>query len=135
MGRCGTGTGAGSGSGSGTIEPGTSGVLVTCVRGREALCVRECYALFGRYLPEPDSPAAGSFEAAVEAEIRQLRSTGREKQVVSVPIRDVSCLVFMRTAAPIVPSDLVHRIASDGARPRSSARYCDSRYQLAPRSA
>ncbi|CAJ0907830.1 12211_t:CDS:2 [Entrophospora sp. SA101] len=31
------------------IEPNMSGVFITCVKNKEALCVRECYDLFNEY--------------------------------------------------------------------------------------
>jgi tRNA acetyltransferase TAN1 len=81
-----------------SIIPGMSGILVTCNRGKEALCVREMYDMLSDYFQEDDVQQGedGDIERALESEVNMLKSK-KNKRFLSMNIgKDMSCLVFIR---------------------------------------
>ncbi|CDO51616.1 similar to Saccharomyces cerevisiae YGL232W TAN1 Putative tRNA acetyltransferase [Geotrichum candidum] len=124
------------------VEPGWSGIYVTCVRGKEAACKNEIVRIFDdyahefygpelqRYLEdlkaeEENAPAAEEKQVFIEdlvaQEIAELKDANqayktreeKKKEFFSGYEIGCECVIFIRTRKPIDPVDLVLRICRD----------------------
>jgi len=94
------------------IEPGDSGIWVTCEMGKEARCVTELRALFEEHADElygqsknEDLTKLDSVEDAITKELDELRNKD-SKLFISVRLND-RCLLFFKTVPPVDPASFV----------------------------
>ncbi|KAL9067524.1 MAG: hypothetical protein Q9157_006787 [Trypethelium eluteriae] len=107
-----------------SIEPGDSGIWITCTRGKEAKCIAEIRDLFDEYarklyshgdLDLSDPVARG---VGIEDEISKELASIQKPSAAPLfhPVRvEMECVVFFKTRPPIEPVSLVHEICSDAA--------------------
>lgn len=125
-----------------TIQPGDSGIWVTCVKGREGKCVAEVRDLFTTYadvlypgtLPTTDNaPESDNIELDIEAELASMRTPQQEKKQLFTSVKlEVQCggsfvydnvslqalidrhsALFFKTIAPVEPVSFVQKICQD----------------------
>ncbi|SMR63569.1 unnamed protein product [Zymoseptoria tritici ST99CH_3D1] len=107
------------------IHSGDSGIWVTCGKGREGKCVMEMRDLFNEYAKEmypqsADGPDGGEgdaegemdIEREIQAELDEMKKPARGQLFTHVRV-NLQCVVFFKTIAPVVPTDLVKRICED----------------------
>ena len=90
-----------------------SGVLVTCFRGREAVSIKECYNLFDEYYSsdfDAKTQLNNEIEEQIEAELKEIRSKGKNKNFLSMGMGDLQCLIFIKINPSIVPSEFIRNI-------------------------
>ena len=112
-----------------SIEPGESGIWVTCEMGKEGKSTAELRDLFEEYAkklygsPEEQSDGEDGNEGAeadIEAEIKKevqgmnFKATKKEALFQSVKM-DIQCVLFFKTRPPIEPVSFVHTICRDAA--------------------
>lgn len=102
------------------IEPGCSGIYVTCVRGHEKQCQNEMIQLFEEYSEglagEKEKLEANDQELSIEDSIAQELSGMKEakKTTLFVPVDlNCECVLFFRTRKPIDPVQIVQKICQD----------------------
>ncbi|KAF2166214.1 hypothetical protein M409DRAFT_66703 [Zasmidium cellare ATCC 36951] len=116
-----------------TIEPGDSGVWVTCSKGKEGKCIGEILDLFTEYA-ERLYPQAGQeqdgaeadedeedIEKAIKAEVDDIRKPGAARLFTPVKI-NVQCVIFIKTIAPVDPVALVKTICEEAMENRARKR-------------
>ncbi|KAK3384763.1 hypothetical protein B0H63DRAFT_522110 [Podospora didyma] len=113
-------------SGESSLQPGDTGIWVTCARHQENKSAREAKMLFTEYAEKvygikedagagPDDEDDGDIEAAIQKEIAALntKGTGDEAPLFTPLKMSVDCLLFFKTRAPIEPVEFVRRICQD----------------------
>ena len=112
-----------------SLEPGDSGIWVTCEMGKEGKSTTELRDLFGEYVkklygsPEEHSDGEDSNESAdadIEAEIQKevqgIKSKVTKREASFLPVKmDIQCVLFFKTRPPIEPVSFVHTICKDAA--------------------
>lgn len=97
-----------------SVVPGTRGILVSCFKGRESSCVRECYNLFEEFFSEmaavngptveksnADAPRQ-TIEDQIAAEVLQLKDrNSAAKNFISLSLGDLPCLAFFRCSESV----------------------------------
>ncbi|CAH1766460.1 6012_t:CDS:2 [Entrophospora sp. SA101] len=113
------------------IEPNISGIFITCVKNKEALCVRECYDLFNEYAGKlflsqainATDPAANKnvgdgnddnldIEDVIAKELSEMKRPHSSNNFASIQT-GTDCVVFIKTNPPIDPTNLVYNILDD----------------------
>ncbi|KAL8375764.1 hypothetical protein RB595_007065 [Gaeumannomyces hyphopodioides] len=116
----------------GVVEPGYSGIWVTCARSQEAKAAREVRLLFDKYaeklygvaprdddaaVEDEDEDEEQDIEASIQRELTSMRpQKGKERardEVFTVLRQSVDCLLFVKTREPIEPVEFAHRICVD----------------------
>ncbi|QIX00172.1 hypothetical protein AMS68_005689 [Peltaster fructicola] len=114
-----------------TIQPGDSGIWITCQKGREGKCVHELRDLFTNYaehlyadtlpnVPE-DATGADSIENDIQAELADIKKPKTASLFTSVRL-DMQCVVFFKTIPPVEPVSFVQTICEDAAAKRLRVR-------------
>ncbi|KAK3301492.1 uncharacterized protein B0H64DRAFT_39912 [Chaetomium fimeti] len=123
------------------LQPGDTGVWVTCARHQEAKAAREIGVLFSEYAeklydiksvhgakPDPDGEDDGAgddIEAAIKREVAALTAkpattsdgTSPEESNRMTPLKmNVDCLLYVKTQPPVDPVAFVRRICEDARR-------------------
>lgn len=114
----------------GFVDPNTSGIYATCVRGKEPQCRQELMSILeekiGEYFDldaecdsdneqeEQGKRAEVSIEDQVQQELQAMKDAKISKKEFLMPI-DLGCicLVFIKTRKPILPDVLVHRLCQE----------------------
>lgn len=103
------------------IQPGDSGIWVTCNKGREGRCTGEILDLLNEYAErlypettdvEDSDDEDVDIEKAIQAEVDNIKRPGRARLFTPVKI-DVQCVVFIKTIAPVEPVSLVKTICEE----------------------
>ncbi|WPG97963.1 Hypothetical protein R9X50_00074600 [Acrodontium crateriforme] len=115
------------------IQPGDSGIWVTCNKGKEAKCIGELRDLFNEYaellyadqLPkakngdddddDDDDAGVADIESEIKAEVAGITKPSTEPLFTHIKL-DVQCVVFFKTVAPVEPVSFVKRICEDAMR-------------------
>jgi len=120
--------------GGGKIEPGDSGIWVTCVKGKEGKATQELKVMFDEYAErfykiapgiqaedgeENGEDSIDDIESSIQKEVVSMSNDKNSRGKLFSPVfLNVACVLFFKTQAPIVPVDFVHRICEDAvARP------------------
>ena len=112
-----------------SIEPGDSGIWVTCEMGKEGKSTAELRDLFEEYAEKlyggPEGHSSGEdsnedAEADIEAEIKRevqvMKSRVTKKKALFQSVKmDVQCVLFFKTRPPVEPVSFVHTICKDAA--------------------
>ncbi|KAI9731451.1 MAG: hypothetical protein M1818_007841 [Claussenomyces sp. TS43310] len=129
-----------------SIEPGDVGIWVTCMKNKEGKATEELKGLFEEYaekiygiVPASESSTRGGHhdededEEDIEASIRRELTSLSDQPIRPLqPVHlDVPCVLFFRTAPPIVPVDFVRAICEDAAR-HPARRRCRFVNRLSP---
>ncbi|KXT10273.1 hypothetical protein AC579_6607 [Pseudocercospora musae] len=128
-----------------TIQPGDSGIWVSCDKGRENKCIHEVKDLFGEYAErlyphahdtanedetaeggdvaaeKKDSDLAASIEDEINAEVRDIRKPSTPELFTPIML-NVPCVVFFRTRHPVDPVSFVKTICEDALKDSSHKR-------------
>lgn len=111
------------------IEPGDSGIWVTCEMGREGKSTTELRDLFEEYAkklysgPEEHSSeedsnedAEADIEAEITKEVQGIKSKVTKNKALFQSVKmDVQCVLFFKTRPPVEPVSFVHTICKDAA--------------------
>ena len=111
------------------IEPGDSGIWVTCEMGKEGKSTTELRDLFEEYAkklygdPEEHSSeedsnedAEADIEAEITKEVQGIKSKVTKKKALFQSVKmDVQCVLFFKTRPPVKPVSFVHTICKDAA--------------------
>lgn len=109
----------------GFIDPNTSGIYVTCHRGREQQCRKELMNLFSEKIEEyydldelDDKENSDeenlSIEDQIKKELNDLRESKSSKKELLKPIDlGCECLIFIKTRRPIDPESFVERLCCE----------------------
>ncbi|KLU84576.1 hypothetical protein MAPG_03616 [Magnaporthiopsis poae ATCC 64411] len=113
----------------GVVEPGYSGIWVTCARSQEARAAREVQLLFDEYAeklynvtPRDDAVVEAEdededIEASIQRELTSMKpKDDRERprdEVFTILRQSVDCLLFVKTREPIEPVEFAHHICVD----------------------
>ncbi|KAL2024800.1 hypothetical protein VTK56DRAFT_5621 [Thermocarpiscus australiensis] len=133
----------------GSLQPGDTGIWVSCARRQEAKAAGEIGVLFAEYAEkmygiksvhdaEDDDGDADDIEAAIQKEVAALKASGRtsggggggvEDGHSLTPIKmNVDCLLFVKTQPPIEPVAFVRRICEDAKKARADPGQMRCRY-------
>ncbi|CAK4034219.1 related to dihydropteroate synthase [Lecanosticta acicola] len=110
------------------IEPGDSGVWITCQKGKEVKCIGEMKDLFADYgqrlYPQvtdakkidaggdADGVDGDDIEKAIRAEVDDIRKPQGARLFTPVST-NMQCVIFFKTSAPVDPVSLVKTICED----------------------
>ncbi|KAI9654325.1 MAG: hypothetical protein M1829_000946 [Trizodia sp. TS-e1964] len=105
------------------IEPGDSGIWVSCDIQKEGKCIAELQDIFDQYVEKlyteenrPDAEAINAGKVDIEHDILQevemIKKARSEKPFQFVRL-DVQCVIFVKTRSPIEPVTFVHHICHD----------------------
>ncbi|KXS99437.1 hypothetical protein AC578_8146 [Pseudocercospora eumusae] len=128
-----------------TIQPGDSGIWVSCDKGRENKCIHEVKDLFGEYAERlypqardiandietgeggdvaaenKDGDLAASIEDEIKAEVRDIRKPSTPELFTPIML-NVPCVVFFKTRHPVDPVSFVKTICEDSLKDSSHKR-------------
>ncbi|KAI1000303.1 hypothetical protein K3495_g7890 [Podosphaera aphanis] len=106
------------------IEPGDSGIWVTCARGMEEKAREEARGLFDECAEKIYGlvPASRKFEeerdeedieASIEKEVQSITAASRNPDHIFTPVSiDLQCVLFFKTAPLIAPVEFVESIVN-----------------------
>ncbi|KAF1352048.1 hypothetical protein BDV97DRAFT_311513 [Delphinella strobiligena] len=115
------------------IQPGDSGIWVTCDKGREGKCTSELRDFFNQYAEklyakeleaekgDADDDDEMDLEASIKAEVAGIKKPTQEPLFIPIKL-DVQCVLFFRTRAPVEPVAFVRHICRDALNNRHRKR-------------
>ncbi|CAG8491999.1 12109_t:CDS:2, partial [Cetraspora pellucida] len=110
-----------------TIQPGISGIFVSCPKNKEDHCIRECYDLFDLYADliykqddltnvvddnETSKLVDDDIESSIAKELAQMKRPHTSRRFASIQT-GTDCVTFIKTNPPVDPVQLVHYILTD----------------------
>ncbi|KAG9236060.1 hypothetical protein BJ875DRAFT_248428 [Amylocarpus encephaloides] len=120
----------------GSIEPGDSGIWVTCARGQEARATTELKSLMYEFAEkfyglseEPEEGDGveddGDIESSIKKEAAAMGDTNRKPRLFSTVRLGIECVLFFKVQPSIDPVDICRRICEEVA---SNSRNRRTRY-------
>ncbi|KAK7679820.1 hypothetical protein QCA50_017146 [Cerrena zonata] len=110
----------------GFLDPNTSGIYATCVRGKEQQCRKELMNIFSDKIEQlydldqyKDEQSDGeekelSIEDQIKKELNDMKQTNESNKEFLKPIEmGCECVVFIKTRKPVQPEELVEKICED----------------------
>ncbi|ODQ80865.1 hypothetical protein BABINDRAFT_61055 [Babjeviella inositovora NRRL Y-12698] len=107
----------------GIVEPATSGIYATCVKGREQNARKELMNLLSDKvaemydldnLEEEEEEEDLSIEDQINKELSEMKATKDTNKELLKPIElGCECVIFIKTRKPIAPEELVEKFVSE----------------------
>ena len=128
-----------------SIEPGDSGIWVTCALGKEGKCTSDVRDLFEEYAAklygetgedlrethDTDHDVEADIEAEITREVQGLKSKPKRQKALFQPVKmNIQCVLFFKTQSPIEPVEFVHTICKDAL--QGATRKCRWVQRLTP---